>query len=174
MDSNPQAKILRVEQLIAYTFSQKDLIWEALQQSDNGVTQKGIQALTDGNKRLAVVGDRAAELVLSSDWYQTGDPKGSYSFAQKSTTSNENLAAVARRLDLFSTLNAGTRTDLRPSDRVLGTLVEAILGAVFMDAGDSLPAVRNVLYHLGLKYDSEEVKRNAQPVPVTSKKRLER
>lgn len=73
-------KIAQVEATIAYTFINKDLIWEALQVAGSTVTQAGDRYFPDGNKRLAILGDRIAEQIFTAEWYETGHTKGRHHF----------------------------------------------------------------------------------------------
>lgn len=75
MDDHRLTKIARVEIILGYTFNDKYIIWEALQVRGSGVTRSGSRAITDGSKRLAIVGDRLLALHMAEDWYASGDTK---------------------------------------------------------------------------------------------------
>ena len=61
---------------MGYMFRDKDILWEALNVAGSGDTIAGGRGFADGNKRLAILGDRVAETVMCSQWYPTGDDKG--------------------------------------------------------------------------------------------------
>lgn len=65
-----------VEEKLGYTFRNRDILWEALQAPNSiGSGVPGLD-LTDGNKRLALVGDAALKLVLLKRWYREGGSRG--------------------------------------------------------------------------------------------------
>lgn len=64
-------KIAQVKAKIAYSFNDKDLTREALQVAGSTVTKSGDRYIDDGNKRLASLGDRVAELIVTLGWYKT-------------------------------------------------------------------------------------------------------
>ena len=71
-----------VENILGYTFSDKSIIWEALQAPGSGVYNSGSRPISGkGNKRLALMGDAAAELVLRVYWYKSGSQLGLLPFA---------------------------------------------------------------------------------------------
>lgn len=55
--------IAQVEGLIKYQFTNKDLLCEAL------MLPGSYKQYPDGNRRLAIVGDKALDLAFSMDWY---------------------------------------------------------------------------------------------------------
>jgi hypothetical protein len=73
------SKIHRCEQLLAYTFTDPNICSEALQAAGNGVYRAGPRTFRNGNKRLALLGDAALDLVLAEDWYASVDLEGAFS-----------------------------------------------------------------------------------------------
>jgi hypothetical protein len=72
---------VRVKQcydIIGYVFNDPHVLWEALQMAGSGVSVIGKRSVPDGNKRLAVLGDLALEIILCKKWYDGGDSKGMY------------------------------------------------------------------------------------------------
>jgi len=61
---------------VGYHFNDPHVAWEALQMAGSGVFFSGGRKISDGNKRLAVLGDLALELILCKNWYEGGDQKG--------------------------------------------------------------------------------------------------
>lgn len=77
-------KILGIEALIDYKFTSRLLLWEALQASGSPVRTIGDRSLgTDGNKSLAIVGDRILDTVLSLDWRNSRTHKGYFHLPQR-------------------------------------------------------------------------------------------
>jgi len=50
-------KMDRAERLIGYTFTRRDLLWEALQVAGSGQARIGDRDTSKGNERLAIVGN---------------------------------------------------------------------------------------------------------------------
>lgn len=73
LPSNVTLKVAELERIIGYTFADKMKGWEALQLPGNSFATSFI---TKGNKRLAIVGDLAIDLVLSETWYASGAAEG--------------------------------------------------------------------------------------------------
>lgn len=65
-----------VEGVIGYQFNHPDILWEALQAAGSGVHFIGGRLMTDGNKRLALLGDAIINVALIEDWYAGMDPRG--------------------------------------------------------------------------------------------------
>lgn len=64
--------------------------------------------------------------------------------------SNTNLARVARESGLVEFMVVNPRNPVQASSKLAATLVEAIIGAVWIDSGESIVAVRNVMETLGI------------------------
>lgn len=71
-----ESKMARAEVIIGYVFHDKDILWEVLQSSNSNVTRAGDREIAEGNKRMAQVGDRIAEHILTDKWYSSGQPRG--------------------------------------------------------------------------------------------------
>lgn len=69
-------KTLPCEQTIGYNFQDKDLLWEALQADGSPNCPTDNPRYEGGNKRLAVVGNLALDLLLASVWYPTWNTSG--------------------------------------------------------------------------------------------------
>lgn len=92
------------------------------------------------NERLEFVGDAVLNCVIAHELYQRFPdlPEGDLSRARASLVNRDMLADVARRLDLGSAVRLGEGEQRsggpeRPS--ILADAFEAVLGAVFLDAG---------------------------------------
>ncbi len=64
------------QEVIKYTFSDPLILWEALQATGSPVHSIGGRRLLDGNKRLAILGDRVLELALAEGWYEGTEARG--------------------------------------------------------------------------------------------------
>lgn len=67
-----------VETRIGYPFKNPGILWEALQAPGSPGNYLRGRNLTDGNRRLALLGDTALKLVLLKRWYREGDNRGKF------------------------------------------------------------------------------------------------
>lgn len=82
MATNQMPNITRaVEGIIGYRFSDRLILWEALQAAGSPVTSAGTRRFPDGNKRLAVLGDAVLKLVLVAEWYDGADVRSMIGYA---------------------------------------------------------------------------------------------
>lgn len=71
-NSSKESIIEAVESIIQYKFTNTDLLWEALHSRGMSKQIPGKAPHTDGNLRLAVLGDAVLQLCLAEDWYADG------------------------------------------------------------------------------------------------------
>jgi ribonuclease-3 len=104
------------------------------------------RALTHGSQggpsyqRLEFLGDRVLGLVIASWLYEIfpDDPEGNLSARLNVVVSRETCAEVGRELDVPAHLILGkqARDDgAKLSDNVVGDAVEALIGAIYLEAG---------------------------------------
>lgn len=104
------------------------------------------RALTHGStgeadyQRLEFLGDRVLGLVIADMLYERfpDEPEGRLSHRLNSLVAGTTCAAVAREIGVQPYLRLGkqARDDgARESDNVLGDVMEALVGAVYIDAG---------------------------------------
>lgn len=127
----------KLEARLGYTFADPDLLQRALTHSS---------ALSPGRRveksyqRLEFLGDRVLGLVIADTLYRR-HPKaneGDLSRSLNALVRKETCAAVARQLNVGEHLNLGeseARTGGANKDAILGDVTEAIIGAIFRDAG---------------------------------------
>jgi ribonuclease-3 len=108
--------------------------------------QKYITALThesaehsEGNERLAFIGDAILRLVIG-EYYYTEDERantGTLTDRKKGVESDERLAKVAESLHLREYMRFGNTYSKRQEDTDLdsikATALEAVIGAIYMD-----------------------------------------
>jgi len=95
---------------------------------------------TPHNERLEFVGDAVLNCVVARSLYERfpDTPEGDLSRARASLVNQESLARVARRLELGDALRLGegeVRSGGRERASILADALEAVFGAVFVDAG---------------------------------------
>src|SRR5512134_3980128 len=104
------------------------------------------RALTHGShgretyERLEFLGDRVLGLVVASWLYERfpSEPEGKMSRRYNALVARETCADVGQALDLprFIRLGRQAREDnANMSDNVVGDVVEAIIGAIYLDCG---------------------------------------
>ena len=67
-------------------------------------------------------------------------------------TSNVNLRHVATTRGLFRCLNMHPSNPLQESEVLMATLVEAMFGAVYLDSGNNLHILGQLMQHWGVSY----------------------
>jgi ribonuclease-3 len=110
---------------------------------DSGLFERALTHSSTGAadyERLEFLGDRVLGVVMA-EWLYTlfpDEPEGKLSRRYNVLVSGETCAEVARALGLPALLRLGkqARDDgAADSDNVLGDIVEALIGAVFLEAG---------------------------------------
>jgi len=110
------------------------------------------RALTHGShgretyERLEFLGDRVLGLVVASWLYERfpSEPEGKMSRRYNALVARETCAEIGRALDLPRHIRLGpqARADhAGASDNVVGDVVEAVLGAIYLDGGLDLATV---------------------------------
>lgn len=156
----------RVQAIIVYQFSDVHILWEALQGPGSPIRLIRTRRVTDGNKRLALIGDSILTHILREDWYNSGELRGNLfqsdvmclvetkeSLVQvgsivSSVASNANLNRVGQQHGLQNLIYLGPSPFKAASPGTVATTVEAIIGAVYLDGGAA--KVKKVLRTLGL------------------------
>ncbi|KAL9628863.1 MAG: hypothetical protein Q9204_005607 [Flavoplaca sp. TL-2023a] len=137
-------KTFPCEQTIGYYFQDKTLLWEALQTDGSPNCPADNPRYEVGNKRLAIVGNLAMDLLLTSIWHSTGNTSAVLDSTKLTTLSKPSLEHVAKRNELYRYIirRPGTLFDVE----TLSTAVEAIVGAAYLDGG--MTAAKRVVQKL--------------------------
>ena len=160
-----------LEEKIGYFFSQAGLLRESLTHKSFSNEQPGDDV--SHNERLEFLGDAVLDLVISRMVFCSFPqlPEGELTRIRAEVVSEKALAALARTLGLGYCLRLGRgeeRSGGRDKDSLIADAFEAVLGAVFLDAG--FEAAQGVIERLFL----EGVKRSAgRKVGVDHKTRLQ-
>ena len=126
-----------LEKKIGYTFSNRDLLLQALTHKSFS-NEQSEYALH--NERLEFLGDAVLELVIS-DWiyiHYPDIPEGGLTRIRAEVVSEKGLTEVARALSLGDGLRLGKgehKGGGREKPSLLSDALEAILGAVYRDSG---------------------------------------
>ena len=130
---------------IGHDFAQPDLLVRA-------VTHPSVSSPTrQHNQRLEFLGDRVLNLVIAEALYEEDQDASEGQLAPRYNTliRKETCAEVAAGIDLGAVLRLGRseqRTGGRRKMTLLGDAMEAVIGAIYLDAG--FPAAREVVLRL--------------------------
>jgi ribonuclease-3 len=127
---------MSIEARLGHTFADRDLLLLAL-------THRSVSADDPGradNERLEFLGDAVLQLVITERLYQDYPqlPEGQMAKIRAALVSRPTLAEIARTLDLGAYLELSPseeRSGGRGKDSILANAMEAVIGAVYLDAG---------------------------------------
>lgn len=118
--------------------------------SFNGNSGHPNEAAAKDYQRLEFLGDRVLGLAVAAWLYRAGDgPEGKLSQRLNALVSGTTCARIARRIGASDHIRLGkqARDDGgKDSDKILGDVMEALIGASFIEQG--FDATRDVIYRL--------------------------
>ncbi|UTW47247.1 ribonuclease III [Bacterioplanoides sp. SCSIO 12839] len=122
---------LKLSQRLGHTFTDQSLVELALTHRSKGV---------QNNERLEFLGDSILSLVISEDLYQRFPEakEGKLSRLRARIVKGKTLAEVAKEFELgdFLLLGSGElKSGGHKRDSILADAVEALIGAIYLDAG---------------------------------------
>ena len=121
----------KVEDLIGYQFKNKLFLKEALTHKSNDENFN--------NERLEFLGDSVISLVVSEELLLKGTnlDEGFLSIYRSKIVSRSNLSDIGAKLNLdkFLLASSALKNNQNLTNSVIGNTFEAVLGAVFLDAG---------------------------------------
>jgi len=126
---------------IHYNFSNEALFKLALSHCSSG---------QDNNERLEFLGDSILGFIIAEELYQRF-PKGTegqLSRLRADLVQRSTLAEIARELDLGASLNLGSgelKSGGADRDSILADALEALISAIYLDAGPELDACRKTV-----------------------------
>lgn len=125
-----------IQQRISYIFKSAELLERALTHKSYANENR----VSTHNERMEFLGDAVLNLVVSEYLMKTcpDATEGDLSRLRAVVVSEPALASVARRIDLGNYLRLGKGEDLtggREKDSLLGNSLEALIAAVYLDAG---------------------------------------
>lgn len=134
-------KIKELEEKIGYEFKNKELIWQALTHSSFSNEQK-INKYKN-YERLEFLGDAVLELLSSQFFFETYPemPEGEMTKLRSSMVCELALAYCARDISLGDYLLLGKgeeTTGGRTRDSIISDVMEAVIGALYLDGGLSV------------------------------------
>ena len=130
-----------LEQIVGHVFTDKQILRQALTHSSysNESGEKNHHLLC--NERLEFLGDSVLSVVVSEHLYRTYPnlPEGNLTCMRKDVVCATALARYARSIDLGEYLLLGIgeeRNGGRDNENMLADAFEALLAAMYMDAGE--------------------------------------
>lgn len=137
-------KASHVEASIGYTFSSPEILCEALTHRSALVGVASVTAdileMKPWNERLEFLGDSVLSLAVSESLLMSVDglSEGEMSRVRAAIVCEDNLARIARRINLGKTLVLGgseMATNGHDKPSILADALEALIGAVYKDGG---------------------------------------
>jgi ribonuclease-3 len=123
-----------INKLLDYQFKNNRLLEEALTHASARKSSKV------NNERLEFLGDRVLGLVIAEELLRKNpnSTEGEIATYYNSLVKKETCAFIAKEIGLENLLTLGKsvkRTNDRQKDKILGNAIEALIGAIFLDAG---------------------------------------
>ena len=123
-----------ISKLLDYQFKNNRLLEEALTHASARKSSKV------NNERLEFLGDRVLGLVIAEELLRKNpnSTEGEIATYYNSLVKKETCASIAKEIGLENLLTLGKsvkRTNDRQKDKILGNAIEALIGAIFLDAG---------------------------------------
>lgn len=146
---SPQKNLNRLFEILDYTFRQTALLEEAFRHSSY-VNELGNPNIRD-NERLEFLGDAVLDLAISHilmDYFKNAK-EGDLSKFRAAVVNEKGLCQIAYDLDLGKYLLLGKGEEFthgREKPSILANTVEALLGAIYLDAG--FTRTKEVIYRL--------------------------
>jgi len=127
--ADPNMKL--AQKRLGYSFKEERFLEIALQHAST--KNEGVPT----NERLEFLGDAVLNLLVSWFLYEgmKDADEGQLSQRRAQIVDTKSLAALALELDLPSLLRTGKGQDLPATEKMRADLVEACIGAIFLDGG---------------------------------------
>jgi len=158
-----QSSLDELERALGYTFANRALLARAVTHSSSineiqPPPAAGAAAAQADNERLEFLGDAVLGLLVSESLFRrfSDYSEGQLSLLKNHLVSAAHLLAVAHKLELGRYLQLGRGEETaggRTKQRLLVNAFEAVLGAVYIDAG--LDTARELLLRLAMPPDEE-------------------
>ena len=120
-----------LEEILKYTFKDKDLLHKAL-------THKSFSSVSN-NEKLEFLGDRVLGLIISKELLDKypNEKEGVIDKKYANLVNKKTCAEIAKKLNIkkFLYLGASHKNLERFADKIISDCLEAIVGAIFLDGG---------------------------------------
>ncbi|KAF4920587.1 Ribonuclease 3 [Colletotrichum viniferum] len=145
---NRKQKEDEVMAIIGYDFQDRDRLWEALQGKGSLVTHIGGCPVPENNKMLALLGDKMIGLIIIRDERREGRTIGQATRRVAELASRRRLEALCDNIGLTQWINVSPFHGGIVSKDNKSATIEAIVGAVFEDAGEAV--AKRVMENMGI------------------------
>lgn len=146
----PASPLNELEATLGHAFTRKDLLQQAVTHRSYVAEHSihGSETLSGDNERLEYLGDAVVGLVTAETLFRLypDQPEGALTRLRGALVSRRHLAEVARALEMGKYLRLGRGEDRsggRSKSALLANAMEAVIGAIYLDAG--LGAVRPLI-----------------------------
>lgn len=136
----PASSPVQFQQRLGYRFRDEQLLRRAL--VHNSYTNEAAEPNVESNERLEFLGDAVLGAVVARELFHRFPlaSEGWMTVARSQLVRNSTLGEIARSLELGAALQMGAgaaMVDARKQTKVLSRSLEAVIGAVWLDGGDS-------------------------------------
>jgi ribonuclease-3 len=131
--------IVELQNLIGYSFSDISLLEMALTHSSYANEQRAIGNAYSSYERLEFLGDAVLEMLVSEYLYfdENKFPEGALTKIRQRLVCEKTLSKIGKALKLGKFVNLGKdgeKADCRNSGKIIADVLEAIFGAIYLDA----------------------------------------
>ncbi|KXH62458.1 hypothetical protein CNYM01_04713 [Colletotrichum nymphaeae SA-01] len=134
MQAYQDEQLNRAEHILGYAFNTRSLLWESLQTPGSGVLTAGDRSIINGNKTLALLGDKVLGiLVVESMVKENLTARGDIDKQLQSAVNNVRLAEIFETFGFLECLNRNPSQGLYVGPRTKADTIEAIIGAAYLD-----------------------------------------
>jgi len=137
-----------VQVKLGYDFIDSNLLNEAFIAAGAPVSRSDVKGPTQGNKRLALVGDAVLRLCILDEWYPTGADIETGDNLVRDFGTNENLKRIANEWNFTEPLEENPHQKGKMPKTTLASTVEAVIGAVWIDSQKDVVTVQHLLKKL--------------------------
>ena len=149
--TSPASELLALQRALGHEFSSPKLLQQAMTHSSQAremEAQRSAAERVDDNEQLEFLGDAVLSLVTTEELYRRFPQfsEGQLSKLRAHLVSKNHLIHIAERLELGKYLRLGRgeeKSGGRSKSALLVDALEAVLGAVYLDAG--LEAIRSII-----------------------------
>lgn len=144
-----------LEKIIGYTFKDKDYLCNALTHSSFANECKAQKKQISSNERLEFLGDSVLSIAVSGYIFNslTSEQEGDLTKIRAFAVCEDALYQFASGISLGDYLALGKgeeKTDGRHRKSILADATEAVIGAIYLDSGLSLDAVKPLVMKIAL------------------------
>ncbi len=158
-------EFFELEEKIGYKFKDVTLLQTALTHSSYSNEMKAQGHSFSSNERLEFLGDAVLQIVVSDYLFENYKKRaeGVLTKMRQHLVCEKTLARIATKINLGDYINVGKgeeRTDCRRRPKVLCDVLEALFGAIYLDAGDREVYSRIILSLISDEIDEAVVMQN--------------